>query len=370
MKKSIFLLIVFVIFSTFLAGCDSETSNADIPTLKVGYIFTNHQTPLMVAASKGEDLKEEGVYLKEVTSRERYVLMEEDNPLANIELIVTSNGSEAMTMMSQGHIDIGLASGAAFLSSLDQGANIKMLCPVHTEGIGLVMDKDAKEEDWDDFEKLAMKSEEPIKVGFHSPTSAPLILFESALTEVGLSYTKDPDELNADILLVDLRGTSNFLSALTSGQVDAWVGPSPWPELAVTEGVGKIILDMREMSPYGQWFEFPCCVAGATEKSLDENKKEVEAFLQVLTAGANYANEHSQEAAEITSEFTGVSVEAAKMSSIKYTTEPTDQWINNFEIIYNTLQNTGSFDNDFAHKSFEDIFDIIFDIDPIANVLE
>jgi NitT/TauT family transport system substrate-binding protein len=62
-KRIIFFIIGIVAFSAIFVGCSSSstTSNKDIkeiPSLKVGYVFTNHQTPLMVAASLGEIIRQ------------------------------------------------------------------------------------------------------------------------------------------------------------------------------------------------------------------------------------------------------------------------------------------------------------------------
>lgn len=376
MKKSvIFFIIGTILFSSMLVGCNASNTAAnkvieDIPSLKVGYVFTNHQTPLMVAASLGEELKKEGTYLKEVISREKYVLMNGENPVANLDLIVNKSGSETMTMMTQGHINLALASSAAFISAADQGAKVKMLCPVHTEGIGLVMAKDAKVNNWEEFAKLSKSSKEPIKVGYHSPTSAPLILFEAAIREAGLTYSKNPDDLSVNIMLVDLKGTNNLIPALTSNQVDAWVGPSPYPELATTENVGKIILDMKHMPPEGKWHDFPCCAAGVTEKSISDYPEAVESFTKLMTIAAKYADEHSDEAAKITSEFTGVSIEAARMSAIKYTTNPSKTWISNLGLIYDTLEKSYSFSGEFLGKSYEEVNDDIFEFKFVNKAIE
>ena len=384
MNKKLFIMLSLVLICILtITACSGNTAtlNADngkketidtkdLANLKVGYIYTNHQTPLMIAASKGEELKDKGIYLKEVVTKQKYILMQDNTPISNIELVVNKSGSETMTMMAQGHLDLSLASNTAFITSRDQGNNVKMLCPVHTEGIGLVVDKDSTIGNWDDFSEFAKTSKEPVKVGFHSPTSAPLILFEAALTGAGISYTKNPEDLKADIMLVDLKGTSNLIPAMTSKQVEAWVGPSPYPELASTENVGKIVLDMKHLPPEGKWHDFPCCVLGSSEKVLETYPKEVEKFVDLLTVAANYANDNPDQAAAITAEFTGVSLEAAKMSTIKYTTNPSKTWMSNMGITYDTLKNTNNLSGKLKNKNFEDSKAELFDLSFINKILK
>lgn len=344
------------------AGAASEQKK--LPEFKIGYIYTNHQTPLMLAAYKGEELKEQGIYLKEVIPKQKYILMENNEPIANIELVVNKSGSETMTMLAQGHLDLGLASNTAFITSRDQGNPVKILCPIHAEGIGLVGSADSSINSWADFVAQVKEGKKQLAVGYHSPTSAPLILFEAALREAGIPYTKDPADMNTPVLLVDLKGTNNLLPALTSKQVDAWVGPSPYPELAVTEGVGKIILDMKHLEPEGKWYDFPCCVLGTTEKLIAEYPAEVGKIVDLIAVATEYCELHPEEAAQVTAEFTGVSLEAAKMSTIKYTAEPTEAWVNNMELTFDALKETDSLSKDLAGKDFEaakaDIFEFSF----------
>lgn len=382
MKRKLSLLLSLVLILSFTVGCSSkdpevvdveleeELVEKEIPSLKIGYIYTNHQTPLMLAAKLGKDLKDSSVYLEEVIEKEKYILMDDEEPIANIDLVVNKSGSETMTMIAQGHVDLAIASNTAFITSIDQGNPVEILCPVHTEGIGLVVDKDSSIDSWDDFESTVKSGGDQISVGYHSPTSAPLILFEAALRESGLEYTKDPGNLQSPILLMDLKGTSNLIPSMTSKQVSAWVGPSPYPELAVTEEVGKIALDMKHLPPEGKWHDFPCCVLGTTDEISTNYPEEVEKVVELLTNAARYCNENMDVAAEVTSEFTGVSLEAAKLSTIKYTTNPSEAWINNMGITYETLKETDSLSNILVEKPYEEAKEDIFNFNFINKVIK
>lgn len=376
-KKNYLGIMILLVFTLVFSGCSQNnqqvTTNQskeekEIPTLKIGYVYTNHQTPLMMAAHMKDSFKSKGLYLDEIIAKEKYTLIENEVPIANIELVVNKNGSETMTMMAQGHIDLALASNTAFITSRDQGNPVKILAPVHTEGIGLVVPSDSKINNWDDFSEAVKTGDKPFTVGYHSPTSAPLILLEAALKEAGITYSKNPEDINVNITLMDLKGTGNLIPAMTSGQVGAWVGPSPFPELALTENVGKIALDMKNLPPEGKWHDFPCCVIGTTEDIAKKNNHEVEKIVQLLTMSADYCSEHMDEAAEVTSEFTGVSIEAARLSTIKYTTNPTEEWIANMGLTYDTLKTTDNLSNELKSDSFEKAQSKLFDFSFIEKI--
>ncbi len=390
------LLVLMSVMSLFLFGCSggSEDTNqpestgtetetveteekedteksGDLETLKVSYIFTNHQTPLMVAAQLGDKITTDDskVYLEEVVPKEKFILKDGDKDIANVELVVAKSGSETTTMLAQKHVDISMASNTAFVTARDQGTPVKILAPVHTEGIGFVVPKDSELQSWDDMIAKIGEKEEPLKVGYHSPTSAPIMLLEGALEDAGISYTKNPSEIDKDILLVDLKGTNNLIPALTSSQVDAWVGPSPYPELAQTEGVGKIILDMKDVPPEGKWHDFPCCVVASREDVIEEKEPVVQEFVELIANAASYAEENHEEAAVVTSDFIGIDEEAAKISKIKYTADPSEQWVNNMEVTFQTLKDTNSIEQKFKDMPYEDFAKEMYEFKFIDKVL-
>ena len=137
----------------------------------------------------------------------------------------------------------------------------------------------------------------------------------------------------------------------------------------MTEGVGKIVLDLREMPPEGKWHDFPCCVAGATQEAIDNHGEAVEAFTRLMTVAATYADSHPEEAAQITSDFTGVSLEAARMSAIKYTTNPSETWVTNLGLVYDVLHESDGLNEQFADKSYEETHDAIFNFSFIRSIL-
>lgn len=373
-KWSIGIIMMALMVALFAVGCGAgdETTGAevDIPMLKVGYIFTNHHTPLMVAAAKGEGFKEEAVYLEELIERQMYRMHSHGKPVADLELVVTKSGSESVTMMAQNHLDIGLHSITSPMTAVDKGGQMRVLCPVHTEGICLVGPKDSPVSNWDEFKENVQNSLEPVKVGYHSPTSAPLMLFEAAIKEAGLISTGNQNDLGADILLVDLKGTSNLLPAMNSNQVDFWVGPSPFPELAEVEGMGKIILDMKHLPPEGKWHQFPCCVASASEQTIENFPQILESFVELLSISADFANHNPQETAEITAHWTGVSLEAAEMALVNYTTNPDERWLDNVDLTYQVLKETDQFSGDFTEKTLDEAGKKLFDFSFINKVLK
>lgn len=376
MKKrgllSIFLVLLMV-FAVTISGCGSQSASTskdktsdqakEIPTLNISYIFTNHQTPFVVAMHQGEKFKDKGTYLKEVVPKEKYELYSDGARVCKLNVITAKSGSETATLFAQGHVDVGLASVTAIMSAIDSGTPMKILSPIQTEGMALIFPQGSKVKDWNAFLKYVKDSKQPVKIGYHSPTSAPKIVFEAALFDAGLKITEDANDTSADILLVDLKETSNLIPALTGKQVDGWVGPSPYPEVALTEGVGQVVVQLRDLPPQGKWHDTPCCVVAASDKAIASYPEELKALLKLIAQNGEWCNQNLDEAAAITAEWIGISKEAAEKATLKYTTNPSASWKDGVGIYLKTLDKMGKFNGQLKGKELKDVETALFDFE-------
>jgi len=258
-------------------------------------------------------------------------------------------------------MDVGLSSSTAFISGIDKGTPMKILCPLHVDGMGMVFPAGSTVTGWEQVHRFIQESKLPVKIGYHSPTSAPRIVFEGALHKAGLKITQDANDLSADVLLVDLKSTSNLIPALVSGQVDCWVGPAPHPAVAEFKGVGHVAMDSRDLPPPGEWQDFPCCVLGASDELIDKHPEIAQALTDLLTAACAWSNQNKREAAEITSKWIGVPVEAIEKSTIIYTTNPSQNWMRGEAIFLEILNNMDKLKGRFKGKTLEEIDTEIYD---------
>lgn len=342
---------------------------ADLPVVKTGIIYTTHDTPFFVAAAKGEAFKNMGVWLKQVAPRESYELMLGDKPIALLDIVVAKSGSETATLFAQKHLDMGLASITAIMAGIDKGTPIKIIAPLQIEGMALIAPKNSPLTDWDSFIKKAKEAKEPVKVGFHSPTSAPKIVLEGALRKSGMKVTTDPTDTNAQVLLVDLKETSNLLASLSSGQVDAVVGPSPFPEVAQSKGLGKVVIDLRDLPPKGEWAEFPCCVVVASSEMIKTSPAIVGAFVDLILRANTWCNEHRQEAGAIAAKWIGMPEEAGKMSSLVFLNRFTPSWIKGAGSYLDILNGMNKFNGSLKGKTIKEASPLLFD-DSFLNKAE
>lgn len=326
---------------------------AELPAFKTGFIFTTHHSPFLVAASQGEAFRDLGVYLKPLVERESYELVKDGKPLAILDLVVAKSGSETATLFAQKHLDMGIASITAIMAGIDKGTPMKIVCPLQTEGMALVVPSASTLTNWDDLLKRVRDSKEPVKIGFHSPTSAPKIVLEGALVQAGLKVTLDPADTKADVLLVDLKETSNLLAALTAGQVEAVVGPSPFPEVAQTRGVGKVLVALNDLPPAGQWANFPCCVGVASQDMIDKHPEVVRAFVALISRAGEWCNAHPRQAGEMAAQWIGLPPEAGSKSTLVFLNSFTDSWLRGADTYLRILDGMHKFSGSLAGRTLQ-----------------
>lgn len=358
MKKPAVAFLLFLI-----AAIPAASAEKKVPVIRMAYGLTTHQQAFTIALQKAEAFKNFGVYFKPVVEKEKYDLYKGNERIARFDLIVTKSGAEAASLFVQGHLDLTTNSFPAMLSAIDNGTPIKVLAPLQADGIAMVGRVDSPVNDWNSLIAFIKQAKMPVKLGYHSPTSAPKILVEAALFEAGLRLTGDAGatKKEADVLLVDLKGVANFNPALTSGQVDFWVAPTPTPQVAVLKKQGKIILDLKTLPPAGKWDNFPCCVTAAHVNVIEKHPEVLKAYVDLLTKSGAWCNTHKAEADELSSVWFGVPVEATRMSEMTFSTDPSEKWFRNASLYPEMLNKMNQFKKHLKGKTLEEGKDIIFD---------
>lgn len=344
---------------------DKDTGN--IPEINMSWGNELHTALPYVPIEKVDVFKQKGAYLNPL-SEDKFELIKDDKVLAIINFIPTKGGSEVATMMGQNHLDASITSNTAMLTAIDSGTDIKILCPVQTGGVGMVFPPDVELDGWEDVKNYISELEEPLKLGYHSPISGPRILIESVLKQNDFKVTEDPNEIDADVLLVDLKGSNNLIPSITAGQVDAWVGPTAFPETAEYKNVGKVGMKLEQFPPKGAWNNFPCCVLAAKEESIAENKEAYQALVELIDNTCEYCMDERPAVAEVLSDYIGIEKEIIEDSTIVYTTNADDKWLEGIKVYVDALEDMNKFNNRLKGKDFSEVIDKSMDLSFIKNI--
>lgn len=345
----------------FLLAFCITASASDLPVIRVGYIFTTNHTPFMAAMSLGDELVVDGYSLHPVLPKEKYELRKDGKPVAMLDILVIKSGSETATLFAQKHLDMSLASITAIISGIDKGSPMKIVSPLVLAAGGLVVPNDNPASTWAEFIAWVKDSKQPVRIGYHSPSSAPVIILEAALRAEGLSTSGNPNAMDARVILVDLKGIPNMLPALASKQVDAAVGPEPFPQTAELRGQGKILEELRNMPPEGQWSNYPCCVVVASDDMIAGNPDSVREFVAFINAASVWSNENREKAGSVAAAWIGLPPELGKSSNLRFLQRFTQNWKDGAAGYMKVLNAAGYFKGALKDKRFDEVEDLLLD---------
>ena len=337
----------------------SDESPAEIPTLNVGWSNELHTGNMHLSFLKPELFENNSVHLRPI-SDSQLELVKDGEVIAYINHILTKGAAECVTLLNQGHMDLAYCSSTAIMAGYDTGLDVSVLCPIQSGGVSIVAATDAPYNTFEELVEYAKEYELPIMAGYHSAISSPRIVLEYALREAGLTVTEDASDYSADVLMMDLKGISNLIPSLSSGQVELWAGPVPNPQNAEAQNIGKIIARLDDL-PDGKWVDFPCCTMNVMNSIKEKYPEVVQSMVQVTTDISSYAQNNSEETAELMSEYIGLDTEVLMKNDTTYLTEITDHFTDGMNLYCDVMSDMGKFTGRLHDKPMEEIMDEVFD---------
>jgi NitT/TauT family transport system substrate-binding protein len=323
----------------------SCSSGNSVPVIKIGHAPHDHHSPLYIAAAKGEFFKEKtGFYLQEVEYRKKYHLYNSKKLIGILEVSSGTGGINLIRKLDEKLLDVSFGGVPAMVEMIDKGSSIKIVAPVMAEGAALVVDNSMPAANWAEFAEYVKKSQTPVKIGYKIDISVQNLILETALHKEGLTYNNDLNAADTDVILVNLHGPNNLIPALESGVIDGFVVMQPYPALAEYSKSGKIIANLKDLPPDGQWESHPCCAFAARNDFIHEHGDVLEAMITLFRAAGEYINENPYESADIVAKWLDMpeEVERDSLPTIKFLSRYTDEWNRGIEVWIHSLIDKGS----------------------------
>lgn len=356
-KGLIVLSIGFMVLSS-TAHAVAHAQEEDIPEITLGWNQDLHSGIFQLAFEIPEEFENNDTFLRPVGPT-RLELVKDGEVIAIVNHILTKGGSESVTMMAQGQLDMGGSSSTAYLQAYDTGNEIQILSPLQNGGISFVAREDAPYNNFAEFVEYAKTNEIPIMAGYHSAISAPRVILEYAMIDEGLKVAYDTSDIETDVALIDLKGQANLVPSLSSNQVELITAPEPYPQHAVNQGVGKVLDDLNTLQE-GVWEDFPCCTLNASKEIIENHPEVVQAIMDVTTDLSQYATDNRAETAAALTEYLGLETEILEANDTIYATAITDQFKTGIELYVEFLNELGHFEGRLAGLSIEEVEEEVF----------
>ncbi len=320
---------------------------SSVPTIRLGYILSDHHAPLMVAGMHGELFEQEyKMWLKPLTDTKFYELCDNGSVLARVQMVPAKKGSDVEKLVAQGSVDMAISGTQAILMSVDKGVDTKIISPLQTAGNVFVVNKEQPIQDWESFVSSVKNQGRQFKIGMPGPHTVSAIIFRSALDHEGISYTEDSSNRKADILFINMKGHGNLVAALSNGITEAIIGAQPFPAVTIDRGVGRLILNLQDVPPLSRWQGHACCSLEATGSFMARDPELVVRVLSLMALGVKMSNTRKDLTAQACSSWLGVpvSVETVAMQSMSYTTIPSETWRQSVDVFAQTMDKMGIFE--------------------------
>jgi NitT/TauT family transport system substrate-binding protein len=375
MKRIMLIFTTVLTCTAFLASCGQkeDTEALGAPTrLKVGHVGHDHHTALFVALDNASEYAEQaGIDAKVVEDRKFYELFDQSEKIADLEIVKVGGGSKMPTALAQDIIEVGFGGVAAVLASVDSGAPVKLIAPLHYKGDMFVVRPDFEAKSWGEFVAIARAAKKPLRIGYKSPVAVAKLVFEEALKHEGIKFSGDPSQTDLQVHMVNVKGGSKLNVALGSGLIDGYAGNNPFPAIAVDKQIGRIICDLEDLPP-GTFRDHPCCCIAAGTESL-KNKSEAIVDLLVLFLQANETiNTDLEKAVSSAVRWIGTSrtVERMSIPTSGYSLEPSARWHQTMGKWIEAMNGLGIFRGKLEGLGPEEVSQAAYDFDLLQKARE
>ena len=213
-------------------------------------------------------------------------------------------GPEVMSAFVAGALDMAYVGEAPTTFAAANGtADVKVVAQVNTEGSALVVSTGPE----------AIKRVSDLKgktIGVPGHATVQDFLVKKALVKAGI----DPSAVN--ILIIK---PPEMISALRTGQIDAFIAWEPYPAKAFEMGVGRNLATSKDI-----WADHPCCVLVTDSTYLKSDPEKVKKVLRAHVRATEYIGDHPEEAVLIGVKYTGMDEASVRraLQSVTYTYVP------------------------------------------------
>ncbi|MFJ5955106.1 ABC transporter substrate-binding protein [Paenarthrobacter sp. NPDC092416] len=294
MRRSIPLALAAVLTMT-LAACGGNSSGSagspapgETTTLKVGTIGIGSDAAIKLAADKGY-FKEQGL---------------------NVEFSVIANPPAGIAAAQSGQIDVTYTPSIPLLNALSQNVPLKIVAAAdgYKDGANAGSELSRVDDTGLLVQKTSAISRPKDLEGKNVSVPARKAQLEVTVSKLVKDDGGDPAKVNWMVL-----DASSALQSLNSGRVDAASLIAPFTSKAMSEGNRLLAspgVEFFEQGAIGLW------VSGAN--TVKSKEKALEGFRAAIYKANAYANEHIDEAQQVSADITKTSIDVVKSGAVNY----------------------------------------------------
>ena len=176
-------------------------------------------------------------------------------------------------------------------------------------------------------------------------------------------------------------GVGSMPVLLSTNQVDGYIAWQPYVSISTVSGIGQLVSYTQDFPPVPEWNNHPCCVLTARSDLIANNPDFVNAMAAQTILADQWITDHPAEAAEDLSDWIigndtikfgnqsvpAIAVMKDAIPTVRYTTEPTPQWVNGTKNFVNAQISLGYVTGALKNTSNENMDALLFDFGPYGS---
>ena len=300
-----------------------------VSELTVAYHRDDHAAPLFDACIYPKDFRTRyGLYLKQVTERELYSLLDGKRSALSLRLAHFATDSAVLAALLSGSAQIGILASEEVLAGVLKGRPVRIVAPLQRAGDLLVVNPSVPAADWKEFIAWVRARTPTTTIGYIGQYSPAALGFMQALEYENVGYVTAIPGLpssreSAKVSLVQADDRAALAAELSSGRFDAALLQEPaatW--VSVLRGCRRI--GRTDILPPGRFEDHPGTIIAATDSTIRTRGEDVGRFLELMAVATHYANNRTRNMLAAVCKWLGTSpgLESIPLANVGFSSRP------------------------------------------------
>lgn len=207
-----------------------------------------------------------------------------------------------------------------------------------------------------------------------------------AIVGIGAYYAtlKRPAPPATPTVEITYTGCGPMPMLLATGKIDGYMAWQPFIAVAEEAKIGKLVSYSQDLPPKGKWKDHPCCCIFVRDDLVERNPQLIADFCALMTVADEYVREHPDEAAEVAADWlvgggsmkygeiivSSVEVEKKSIPTIKFVTEPSDEWVKGNDLFLDVQRDLGYITERLKATGIEESHALLFNFTPYREAKE
>jgi len=201
----------------------------------------------------------------------------------------------------------------------------------------------------------------------------------AALLAAGCTQSPGPST-NATVMIL-YTNPGQMPQLLATDQIDGYMSWQPFVAVGEVTGLAKVVSYSQNLPPPEIWADHSCDSLVARDDMVQSNPELTDALSAAIIAATNFTRDNPDRAAEISANWifggsdltfgnvtvSSVDVEKASIPTIRFTNDPSPQWLESNILFIDALKNIGYITGTLSNTTPDETTALLYDFRPLEE---